>query len=478
MPAQVVLDGAPNGAPNGSSSGTLNGASNGTLNSPPSPEHTPSPGRPRHALIDTEGFQWGEVDDKFMRLAGHHDAARVLAANPAAAALVTPPAIQLPPLGPLAHFKGSFAGTGMNLIFRPTNSSTKIPSPFVPPTPAFPAVPNDSILEINLTEETLSFADPLGDVPNRGFNTQRDIHLNGVPYVQSVNDVTNTGTGRADAPPKGIHFEPGVWMHVPASTDPTGTATLNRMASIPHGTTINAQGVSPTTAIAGPPNFKLPQNQVDITPFKIGDPGNRLNDVFPSQKVESVHSARLPQDLTKFVEEGTITQDILDNPNVVLAKAIEGQKITETIVFKVTAGPQGVASTTTTPNPIGGGGPASIDFLNGDDKGDGPNADVPFMSATFWIETVEQQVTLPPFPPGRQGPVRVRPRTANARVPAPTFLVHPPAQHITTPRTVAVKSTQIQYSQTVLLNFATLSWPHVSVGTLVPSDDVTATIHL
>jgi hypothetical protein len=36
-----------------------------------------------------------------------------------------------------------------------------------------------------------------------------------------------------------------------------------------------------------------------------------------------------------------------------------------------------------------------------------------------------------------------------------------------------VTSTQIQYTQTVNLNFKTLSWPHVSVATLVPADPVT-----
>jgi hypothetical protein len=191
------------------------------------------------------------------------------------------------------------------------------------------------------------------------------------------------------------------------------------------------------------------------------------------------------------VAEGTITQDILDNPNKILADAIKGQNITQTIVFRVSTGPQGQGATA-----IGGGGTANIDFLSGDDKSDGPNADVPLMTATFWIETVEHQVTLPPFPPGKKDPVRLQPQTAKTGVPAPTFVVHPPAQHITAPRTVTVKSTQIQYSQTVILNFAGLcvqphlilrvayadshprSWPHVSVATLVPDVDVAATVDL
>ena len=56
--------------------------------------------------IDLEGFRWTSVDEKFNRLSGHHEAARVLAENPSAAALVSESIAQLPPLGPIANFKG------------------------------------------------------------------------------------------------------------------------------------------------------------------------------------------------------------------------------------------------------------------------------------------------------------------------------------------------------------------------------------
>jgi len=46
--------------------------------------------------------------------------------------------------------------------------------------------------------------------------------------------------------------------------------------------------------------------------------------------------------------------------------------------------------------------------------------------------------------------------------------VHPPTA-ITQPRRIKVASTQIQYSQKVILNFNGILWPHISVGTLVPS---------
>src|SRR5947209_3455671 len=104
------------------------------------------------------------------------------------------------PLGVLSSFQGSFAGKGFNLIFRPQNGAT--PTPLPHPGQG----PNDNILELNVTAENLAFSASLGNVPNRGM-VQGDIFLNGVPYVQTVNDVTNGA-------PVGIHFEPGIWLAV------------------------------------------------------------------------------------------------------------------------------------------------------------------------------------------------------------------------------------------------------------------------
>jgi hypothetical protein len=95
-----------------------------------------------------------------------------------------------------------------NTIFRPNSGppprGTTFPNP-VSPTP--PAFPSDNVLELNLTKETVTFSQPLSAVPNRGFGSQNDIFLNGVPYVQAVNDVTNMETGRGDGNATGIHFE-------------------------------------------------------------------------------------------------------------------------------------------------------------------------------------------------------------------------------------------------------------------------------
>src|SRR5271166_601179 len=175
-----------------------------------------------------------------------------------------------PPLGPLAAFTGTFQGNGFNLIFRPdsTASPTTLPTPLPPTKPG--DLPRDNLLELNLTSETLEFQPSLGSVPNRGTGTQEDIFLNGVPYLQKINDVT------VPSQPVGIHFEPGIWLAVPATTDPKEGPTVARMASIPHGTTVEAQG---TSAIApGPPTIPA----VDITPFLISN-GTKIP--FPSQKV-------------------------------------------------------------------------------------------------------------------------------------------------------------------------------------------------
>ena len=121
-----------------------------------------------------------------------------------------------PPLGVLENFTGTFVGVGLNLIFRPNSGQTTFKNPIGGP-PA-PTPPNENVLELNLTSETLSFSKPLGEVPNRGLEKQTDISLNGVPYVQAINDVTDVATGKGVAAPSPIHFEPGLWMHVPATT--------------------------------------------------------------------------------------------------------------------------------------------------------------------------------------------------------------------------------------------------------------------
>jgi len=272
------------------------------------------------------------------------------------------------PLGRLAELTGKWSGTGFNVIWRPNS------------------VPNqDRFLQLNLTTETLDFDVIPGAIPNRGL-LQGDINMFGLTYLQQISD-TNLKAG--------LHIEPGIWAHVPKTTNPKEPVTLVRMASIPHGTTIVAQGVS--TRTPAPPTIP----KVSIKPFSIGDPKATID--FDEQDLAKPTKFRTP----KAGLVG-VTQKMVNDPNSVLRAAITGQTITSTAALVVS----------TAHKPILGGGTANTAFLQGGP--DGPNAVASTVTSTFWIERVKG---------------------------TPDFL-------------------QLQYTQTVLLDFAGLSWPHVTVATL------------
>jgi hypothetical protein len=158
---------------------------------------------------------------------------------------------------------------------------------------------------------------------------------------------------------------------------------------------------------------------------------------------------------------------MLDDPNSVLRSHIAGLTVTSTTVISIS----------TIPNPpLFGGGTDNIAFLLGNQatitnpRGPGQNAQSLQMTATFWIETVEHTIDVPGFGPG-DGVLSLRPEAPMPGQPTPTFNVRPPIVPID-PHPVTFTSTQIQYSQTVLLNFNGLTWPHVSVATLVPAGPV------
>jgi hypothetical protein len=231
------------------------------------------------------------------------------------------------------------------------------------------------------------------------------------------------------------------------------------MASIPHGTTINAQGTFKT--FPGGPHIA----PVDITPFVEGDPATKIR--FASQTATNHGTPRIPQDLTPFIAAGTITQAILDDPNTVLRNAIAGLDIVETTVIQIS----------TTPSlPLFGGGTDNIAFLWGDAPAvtsphpSGQNAQAALMTAIFWIETVEYTIVVPPYRVNGHV-LTLKPKPTASGQPVPTFHVRPPVP-ISKPTPIKVKATQIQYTQTVVLNFAGLSWPHVSVATLVPASPI------
>lgn len=379
------------------------------------------------------------------------------------------------PLGDLLGFTNpadrslgvKFAGVGFNTIFRPQSSLSIAQDPITNPI----AVGGDNILELNLTRETLSFAAPLGNVPNRGSGSiQADIFLNAVPYTQSIEDITFL-------PATGIHFEPGMWLAVPTTvTPPVKAFTYTRMASIPHGVTINAQGTS-SGKVFGAPTFPA----VNINPFFInGSQAPPSAPFFPNQTAATPGTARIPQDLTPFILANKITQAMIDNPNSVLTNQLAGQTVTSFVALTVTTDSPGDNATPPTPvhppspavpsTPGVAGGINEIGFLRGDNdvpQPSAPNAHAFKMVATFWIETIAQTLTIPHYVPG-SGPLTMKGDQRPNGLPRVTFTFTPPGA-IHSPKTIIAHYTQIQYSQVVFLNFQPLTWPHCSVATLVPT---------
>ena len=274
-------------------------------------------------------------------------------------------------LGRLTDLRGKWQGTGFNVIWRPNS----VPG-------------QDRFLQLNVTNETLEFERIPGDIPNRGF-LQGDINMHGLNYLQQITD--------ANLDNAGLHFEPGIWAHVPKTTNPKESVSIVRMASIPHGTTIVAQGNSNTSDETTKPSIPT----VSIKPFGIGDPTGTID--FPEQNLKTATKFRTPA--AGLVG---VTQAMVNDPNTVLKAAIAGQNITSTIRLQVT----------TRPTPVLGGGTANTAFLGGGP--DGPNAVASLVTSTFWLEKLNNEA----------------------------------------------QASQLQYTQTVLLDFAGLSWPHVTVATL------------
>lgn len=126
--------------------------------------------------------------------------------------------------------------------------------------------------------------------------------LKGLSYVQRVGAFENINSGSNDSTtPAGIHIEPGLLMFVPASDGQP--ATINRMASIPHGTTINAQGLVPSSNQPKRPiNPDKDIKSVSIVTFNVQAP----NAERPKDFAQHLNFAgtnqdnRLPNPLTKF----------------------------------------------------------------------------------------------------------------------------------------------------------------------------------
>jgi hypothetical protein len=289
------------------------------------------------------------------------------------------------PLGALAALEGTWKGHGFNAIWRPHN----------PPS-------QDRFLELNMTNETLVFTKINGPIPNRGL-AMHDINMFGLTYMQQISEAS-TGAG--------LHIEPGIWASVPQTTDPNVPPSVVRMASIPHGTVVLAQGVAEVHP-GGPQN--IPDN--NILPFFFGSPQPANNDF--NSVAQTFTELKLSTPTTfRFVAPG-VTQAIVKNPNSVLqtalASSLQGTSMKSRTFLNV--------STTHSIVKAGGGGTANTAFLASSGNPPGGNARASQVNATFWIETIA----------GTGGQ---------------------PDKH------------QLQYTQLVMLDFNGIHWPHVTVGTL------------
>ncbi len=277
-------------------------------------------------------------------------------------------------LGPLQDLPGFWEGTGFSLTARPDFSAGN---------------PDGFFLELNLLRETIEFTTIGSPVMNRG-SVQGDIAMYGVTYLHRVTDAT---TGEA------LHIEPGMFLNVPATTEPAADASIARLATIPHGTSFCAVGFAQHVAFDKLPDIP-PANTV---PFPAGSPPPPPGTPNPFPAYDLGAGTRFR---TVPVPPG-ITQDVIADPHVLLREALSEQAADGHVLTRVT---WLITSTQRA------GGIGNIPFIVS-------NANPLSLESVFSIETVQS-------PAG--------------------------AEYL-----------QLGYSQTALLNFRGLSFPHVTVGTLV-----------
>ncbi len=339
-------------------------------------------------------------------------------------------------------------------------------------------------------------------VPNRGFNPQPDLDLYGLHYLQRVSDADPAPSPKVQPPGysqtagQALHIEPGLFMNVPASQQPSSgntivnEPTIVRMGSIPHGVTVLMQGPNPgAKPILGKPDIPA------LTPFA-GYPGLSPTP-FPGPYTVPPQPPPVPPGpnppavgIQPIVTDGTqhvvpeinialdtlapgsqstgpfpeTFQGFINDPNSVLRDAIADQDILGFIAINLTTDTLslnglptlgvgslyesvnnipflGVANQTP-PSPLPTQ-PATV----ATEANPVPNAFVYSASATFWIEWVRNPGEPPiPLNDGQGQPS------------GPILELEPFWEHST--------HLQLQYSQLVILIFNNVLWPHVTVATM------------
>ena len=226
-----------------------------------------------------------------------------------------------------------------------------------------------------------------------------DIDMFGLTYMQQISE-TSSGAG--------LHIEPGIWVHVPPTTNPSEPPTVVRMASIPHGTAILAQGTTQFLN-GGPPH--IPDN--NIIPFPIGTASAGQLGLSAQASRNSRSSTCRSTTAFRTRVPGRHPGDGQEPEQ----RAAEGAASAQTIKSRT------FIQVSTTHAPIKGGGTANTAFLADASNPPGGNANAVEVDAMFWIETVAGDAGAP-------------------------------------------DTLQLQYTQLVQLDFNGLRWPHVTVATL------------
>jgi hypothetical protein len=266
-------------------------------------------------------------------------------------------------------------------------------------------------LKLNATKEILTLTSVGGKIPDAP-----NMEFLGLHYFQQISDASTSAA---------LHLEPGIWLvPVPKDSkpkDPKEEVNIVRLSTIPHGTSLLAQGLAPPTCHPKPPDLapvscKDPPNigPANAIPFTLDPEFGYRWDVTDPKYIEPFLSATLPPGIPAGASV---------NPNIILVRGLENLDIRETITFKVSATPVADIDKARVAGGIGGDGLLNIPFL-------AANANATSFASTFWIETVSDD---------------------NLPVSDPNHREH----------------SQLQYSQTAILDFGGLKWPHITVGTLI-----------
>jgi hypothetical protein len=373
-------------------------------------------------------------------------------------------------LGPLASLVGSWRGPGFNAIWRPDNIQP----------PANSAI--HRFLELNRTTDSFEFHVIPGAVPNRGFNTQADLELYGLHYLQRTRDADQAPFSTAG---QALHIEPGLFMNVPGSEANNEQATIVRMGSIPHGATVLMQGPNPGAEVTtGPPTIPVLQpfagfpgvqpstttQGLGIQPISIAPsaPASAGPPAVPATVYGQEHVVPENQDTaTDTAFPGSQSngpyppdfQGFVNDPNSVLRNAISGQDILGFIEINLSADGvgQGIENIPFLGLPNLGysaataaANPTSMVDTDPAVSTSTPNAFVYSAQATFWIEFVQIPFDLTPIRPLNSTPSSIL-QEIEPFFSQSTYL-------------------QLQYSQLVILVFNNILWPHVTVATMTLSD--------